>query len=220
MKGLHLKMAVWVVSFIFVGLFLFVGCCRLPYKPVRAFPAPVPENAKVSINFNEDGEFFIADQKGEAISVKPIHFDTLLETADKADPGWIDVLGSFALYQVKEERNVWLCDKDFQCIEGQVEDENDGAVFSLNYDGRKLFFASASGKELTVKDLKPFVSLVQDTYLRSKIGIKTLDTFTIYIVKGSKKLLIYSPITNSCLCVCVHSDWTTSGCVNGGCPPN
>lgn len=191
MKDLKCKKTALVFSLILVGLLVLVGCCRQPYKPVKAFPAETPDNAKMTINFNERGEFFIADHEGEAVSTKPVPFTTLVKEADEKDPNWLAVLGSFTLFRIRENSSLWLCNKDFQCIEIPLSGKVNSAVFSINYDYERdrLFFGSADGREINVKELKSFASLIRDTDFREKYGIKTINTFTIYKLKGSIKLL-------------------------------
>ncbi len=218
MKGLHLKKGVWNVLWILLGVFVLAGCAGWSYRPSPPFPAPVPEDAKITKNYNSKGQFFFADQKGEVVSTKPMPFGVLLQKSDTTEPNWMKVLGCFTVYRIPNHSNVWLCDKDSRCLEGTPADKANGAVFSVNFDGKKLFIADASGRSISEKDLKKFASLVRDTDPDSRAGIRLLDTFTIYKIKGS--IRIADCCENICFCTCFdETTWHQSACDrHGACP--
>lgn len=223
MKGLHFIYKAFVVACVTLGIFALVGCSyffQKPYNPSKPFPAKIPGTSKYSVVYNAKGEFFIADQNGEALPAEHIPLSVLLKSSNMSRKDWLTVLGSFKLYRVKYDKSVWLCDEGFQCYKGEIKGEknNDAnsAVLSLNYDGESLFISDAAGQLVTPKDLKSFAALVEETDLDKKLGIEELSTFTIYKIIGSIK--VADCIWGRCICTCIHADGSRTKCVYGECP--
>ena len=223
MKSFQCKKAVVGISVMLAALFLLVGCGR-PFIPTKPFPAPVVADAAISMNFNADGGFFFADEKGEAVLTHPISFATLVESADLKNDDWMTVLGSFSIYTVKEQGRAWLCNQDFMCIEGQSGEEGKNAVFSINVGDAvmkqkvakalNLFLADASGEVITTNDFKPLSALVQQQGPDKLKSLEALTTFTVFQVKGSTKIEICA--NNQCYCGCLHANGKVTNCNRRG----
>lgn len=219
MNCLCIKKRVLIIAGIMIGLIGIVGCSHQPYKPVRQFPAPTPKNAKVSLNFNSEGRFFIADEYGEAVKAQIVPFAKILKKSSPEETESLEVLGSYALYRIGNNGKVLLCDNTFECAVGSIKEKSKDAVFSINFDGKKLFLADTKGEKIDPKNLSPFASLIKQTEFRNKMGIKTLNNLTIYKMKGSIKLSGCSP-NNICTCACYcPAKKKTVGCISGECPP-
>ena len=247
MRGSHFTKAVLLFSFILLGLFLLAGCCGIFYKPAKPFSyEKIPEKSVVSMNFNAKGRYFVADKDGEAVRPEKISFESLLTKANKRQPEWIKVLGNYTLFQINEGSKVWLCDKELQCVEGRLGGKaGKETVFSLNYgDDGKMFFADRDGNQLEAdgkglkaltntstsavaqddgarqQKLRQFTSLVEENDFIKKDGIKTLNSFVVYKVKGSH-LFVWRPSNTSSVYVCCIDD-NHQICgfqPNGQCPP-
>lgn len=219
MKNLRFIYRALVVACVLFGMFVLVGCgyrIQKPYKPSRFFPTKIPETSKYSISYNAKGKFFISDQKGEALPAECIPLSKLLKVSKKSRKDWLTVLGSFKLYQVKNDNSVWLCDKSDQCYKGVLKNDEKRAVLALNYDGNRLFISDADGGLVTPKDLRSFASMIEETDLSAKYGIKELSNITIYKIIGSDK--VSSCFMGRCLCTCLYEDRDDTGCIEGECP--
>jgi hypothetical protein len=214
MEGYQSKKQIFLLVFLLIGTIAVAGCSWSSYQPTKPFPAPIPDNAKYTINFNAQGDFFIADSKGMAVMIKPVPFAALLTKADLKARKWITAFGCYTLYRIKKDNRAWLCDKDFRCVEGRMEGEENNAVFSVNYNGDEIFLGSASGNE--VKDLKAIGSLIEKTDPDSQKDVEILGSFTVYKIIGSQKLSLC--INNKCYCTCFDPATNSlSACDHGNC---
>jgi hypothetical protein len=230
MRRLQLRMTIISALFISPGLFLLVGCSIFANRPVSPFPAQKPENAAVTINFNKKGQFFITGSRGEPLSSKLVPFVELVKYVDPEDPEGLADLGSYTLYQAKEDCGIWLCKNNSKCFVGTPEGRSKAAVFSINFNGDTLFIGDALGKEVPAGRLIPISALAKEAVggseakgVKSKIGssVKALGTYKFYRLKGSIKVVICTP-NHICSCTCIDTSqpwpWPTTECIDGNCP--
>jgi hypothetical protein len=223
MKNFKSKKNVAGISAMLAVLFLMVGCGR-PFVPSKPFPAPVVDGAKVSMNFNADGCFYLVNEKGETVLNQPITFATLVESADLKQNDWMTPLESFTLYTVKGDGRAFLCNRDFRCMEGLSGEDGNNAVFSINLRDRdlkqkaaetlELFFADAKGNEIFLKNFKPLSQLLQQRDSGKLKDLKALTNFTVFLIKGSRKIDICN--NNKCYCGCLHPNGDITNCNRRG----
>jgi hypothetical protein len=216
-----------------IVLCMLFGCFhRDELLPAKPFPHEgKPQGAEVTLYFNARGDFFVDDKDGNPVAIKPIPFSELLTIADKKTSGWIELLGSYTIFQVNKGSRVFLCDKEYECIEGLAEGKSGQAVFSVNYDrdANELFIADrhaervdealkASGKldnkskldssmisEMKQGKLEPFTYLIEHTDLSSADRIKALRTFLIFRIRGSYICGFCDPNSGFCYYGCMDS---------------
>lgn len=245
MRASQIRKIILPVFTSLISLLVFVGCSKRYQLGHESFPHEgSPEGAVVSMYFNENGNFFIADSDGKPLKAKPMSFSCLLKSVDRSKPGWIKLLGSYSVFQIEKNNSVLLCNKELLCIEGRVGNNPGQAVFSANYDGdsNKIFFANALGEKVEVvgpymgattakssdtkamgwkvdqKRLKPFDELIENNNLSAPDEIKMLNTFIVFEIRGSRKLSIWNPFLRRWIVTCVDGLLTCSPRADGSCP--
>ena len=248
MKALKVKKTLFPVTAILIGLFVLCGCLKMHTVDIKPIPPEViPKNATVSIYFDAKGDLVMVDKDGNPIKSHPIPFPSLLNNADTKESGWIKLLGSYSLFKINENSQIWLCDKELQCVETQVKLKSRKAIFGLSYnsDTGNVFISDTKGEmvEMVAKDiaaatdksqypktmgtkmgrgkLRAFTDLIESTDFSSVKEIRMIRSFMLFKVKGSHMFADFDPNTGSVSFACIdYRGHTCAPTSPTTCPPD
>lgn len=223
-----------------ISLLVLAGCSKRHKLTVEPFSHEGnPQGAEVTMYFNEKGEFFITDCDGKPVKIRPNTFSSLPTIADQSKPGWIKLLGSFTLFQIKKNHSILLCDQELRCLQGSIADKPGQAVLSINYDkdSNRLFIADANGEEVMAAGnylgaaiakfsktdaksgkasqtmLKSLDDLIEKAEISTTDEIRMLESFIAFKVRGSYLCAIWLPAKRKLIYTCIDAN-------NRICSPN